>query len=188
MKSTLLERFTAKYIVDPNTGCWLWVAGKFNDGYGTILGDDGKVKRAHRVAYELYKGPITDGQQVCHRCDVRQCVNPDHLFLGTASDNVQDKVSKGRQAKGEGHGIAKLTESEARAIRYDSREQRAIAKDYGISQNIVGQIKRGELWAHLPGELPPKRRRVHSPETRALMSAAHRATRARRAAAREVKP
>lgn len=92
------ERFMAKISPEPMSGCWLWDAQTNHSGYGLIWtrGRQGKAVRAHRVSYELFKGPIDDGLFVCHKCDTPQCVNPDHLFLGRDIDNIHDMVSKGR--------------------------------------------------------------------------------------------
>jgi hypothetical protein len=96
---TLLERFEAKYIPVTESGCWLWEAFVDVDGYGTIW--DGRIKRsalAHRISYELYRG--NPGEfHVLHLCDVRCCVNPNHLFLGTNLDNIADRHKKGRDSK-----------------------------------------------------------------------------------------
>jgi hypothetical protein len=87
--------------------------------------------------------------QVCHHCDVRSCVNPTHLFLGTIAANMADKTAKGRQARGEGHGQAKLTDGQILEIRAAEGPQRAISARYGVSQPLIGKIQRRELWKHL---------------------------------------
>lgn len=82
---------------EPNSGCWLWTGRYGNNGYGTFGGGrKGERTGAHRLVWEITNGPIPDGLFVLHRCDVRGCVNPEHLFLGTAKDNTQDMMAKGR--------------------------------------------------------------------------------------------
>ena len=76
-------------------GCWLWQRAKTNQGYGSLV-IGGERWKAHRLAYSVFRGPIPEGLYVCHKCDVPQCVNPYHLFLGTHSDNMQDASKKGR--------------------------------------------------------------------------------------------
>lgn len=86
---------------------------------------------------------------VCHHCDNPPCCNPNHLFLGTALHNSDDKVSKRRHVFGEGHHKAKLTDDQIRAIRADTRMQIEIAPAYGVTQGLIGMIKRREIWSHI---------------------------------------
>jgi len=81
-----------------NNPCWEWTAGKFTDGYGCFH-FEGKEIGAHRVAWMLHNGPIPEDRMVCHTCDNPGCVNPSHLFLGTATDNNHDRDRKGRGHK-----------------------------------------------------------------------------------------
>ena len=79
------------------SGCWIWMAACYRSGYGEIS-FMGRARPAHRVSWIIHNGPIPDGLCVCHRCDVRQCVNPAHLFLGTKQDNTLDMHAKGRDS------------------------------------------------------------------------------------------
>lgn len=115
-------------------------------GYGVAW--NGKYVRAHRLAYELYRGPIPQSLCVLHRCDIKVCVNPDHLFLGTQQDNMRDMVLKGRinAAPFKNTRSAKITAEAARAIRFDQRNPRIIAAEHGIARNTVYGIKLGRCW------------------------------------------
>ena len=139
-----------KQTIKSESGCWLMVPG--SRGYSKIK-FLGRTEAAHRVSYELYNGSVPVGMMVCHRCDVRNCVNPDHLFLGTALENMQDKVQKGRHKgakSGENHHKAKLTEWQVEEIRKrlgHGETQSAIAKDYGTTQSTISHIKRRRNWS-----------------------------------------
>lgn len=94
-------RFMSHVLTEPNTGCWLWTAALNRGGYGKVVLRHPETKQrrhftAHRWSYELFVGAIPDGTCVCHKCDVRCCVNPDHLFLGDHQSNAADREIKGR--------------------------------------------------------------------------------------------
>lgn len=110
------DRFHAKYIPEPNSGCWLWDGCITSAGYGRMR-VGGRPSLAHRASYEMHVGPIPPGMLVCHKCDVPGCVNPQHLFLGTQRDNMADMKSKGRASTGERHPRAKLTDFEVATLR-----------------------------------------------------------------------
>lgn len=134
------ERFWSRVI--KTDGCWLWQWTVNQYGYGLIQ-IDGRLKRAHRVAWEWTNGPIPAGMVICHRCDTPACVNPDHLFIGSHADNVADKMAKGRCPRGERAGSAKLTDEQAEDIRRARARGElcaAIAARLGISITTVSQI------------------------------------------------
>lgn len=141
------ERFMSYVHPEPNSGCWLWVGANRGNGYGAFW--HGFPQKAHHVAWEMFCDQPRGNLCVLHRCDVRCCVNPRHLFLGTHADNNKDRAAKGRSAntKGERHPGRKLDVDQVSAIRTDPRSQRKIAADFGISQVQVSSIKRGKSWA-----------------------------------------
>ena len=145
-----LENFFDKVIPEPNSGCWLFDGYLDKKGYGNLRVNN-KIKYPHRVFYELFVGPIPNGIEVCHKCDVPCCCNPKHLFLGTRKENMEDAAKKNRMArqKGEKHGLCKLTEEQVLAIRNDTRTVRAIAIDYNVSYSQISNIKRKKVWTHI---------------------------------------
>lgn len=141
--------------------CWIWEGSKhIQFGYGVLKfgGRKGKLLLAHRISYEIHTGEIPHGYCVLHKCDNPPCVNPNHLFIGTRTDNALDKVSKGRQSftpgvKGSKSPNAKLTDGDVLFIRstYSPRKVSAdtLAKKFGISKRAVLRIIHRVTWNHI---------------------------------------
>jgi len=148
---SVFEYIELRYTVDQDTGCWIWNGVKDGGGYGRVHYIKYGFRSAHRLSYNTYKGTIPENVCVCHKCDVRSCVNPDHLFLGTNIDNLKDRDSKGRQAKGINNGTSKLVEKEVLEIRKLKGHMRQIdiAKLYNIHTDTVYRIWIGRTWKHL---------------------------------------
>lgn len=138
--------------LDMETGCLLWLGTLDHDGYGVIQ-EGRRQYRVHRLVWERANGPIPQGVRVLHRCDVRRCYHLGHLFLGTDTENMADRHAKERDARGEGHGRARLTEADVRAIRAlyaeGAASQQALANRYGVSQNSVSALIRRKTWRHV---------------------------------------
>lgn len=148
--------------VEKTDTCWLWVGAKSKAGYGKIARtENGKRKHypAHKFAYLLLKGPISDGLFVCHNCPGRDnpaCVNPEHLWLGTHSDNIKDAYKKGtaksnlKPRLGSQNNAAKLTEEKVIHIRnlYSSGKysQYNLADIFGVTQTTICAIVKGKIW------------------------------------------
>lgn len=132
-------------------GCWLWASAKDSFGYPLIKRSDGAQIRAHRLSYEMHKGAIPAGHFVCHKCDNKGCVNPDHLFAGTHQQNMDDMVSKSRAFRhiGEKNYSAKLTPEQVIAIRGESGSCAKIGKKYGVSEMAISKIRRNITWRHV---------------------------------------
>lgn len=135
---------------EPNSGCWLWTASLGDHGYGQIA-KDGRPQTTHRISYEMHFGPIPDDKWVLHKCDTRSCVNPDHLWLGTAKDNTIDMYSKDRHSRpiGEKAPTAKLTTEDVKTIRTLTGTSEEIGRLYGVSGHQIGLIRRKQSWAHV---------------------------------------
>lgn len=140
----------AKVRVMPRSGCWLWQGYINPGGYGVISMPGKKSRSAHRIAWTLFHGAIPAGLMVCHRCDIRECVNPDHLFLGTVAENAADMKRKGRSRSGERNARAKLKLKQVTRIKEllarPGARARTIAKRYNVSISTISAIKRGKIW------------------------------------------
>ena len=143
-KGTLEQRFWSH--VNVKRGCWLWTRQTYNGcaylavgkgEYGT------KMIKAARMAWTLMRGPIPEGLCVLHHCDNPMCMNPEHLWLGTFADNSRDMRLKGR-------GRTKLTQDDVQAIRNIPGTHREIAKQFGVSHRMIGDIINNKWWRHIP--------------------------------------
>lgn len=148
------QRFWAR--TDRSGECWLWTGSTRAYRYGSVRwGPQWRVEAAHRVAWELTYGTIPKELEVCHRCDVPLCIRPDHLFLGTQADNMQDCVQKGRRdtmPRGERHHKAKLTATDVRSIRSRHAEGEtltALGREYGVTKENLHSVVTRETWRHV---------------------------------------
>lgn len=146
---TISERLLEKAEPEPNSGCWLWTGAINSHGYGHLHA--GRLFRVHRLAYELFVGEIPPGKWVLHKCDVRHCVNPAHLFLGDVLTNNRDAIRKGRSPFGQRHGQAKLRDEDIPEIRrlIATKSQTEIAKQFGVSRSSIRQVLYGSGWRHV---------------------------------------
>lgn len=156
--------------VDRTGTCWIWTGPKTGNGYGAIREDYPSRKQvaAHRASWVVHFGMIEPGFLICHHCDTPLCVRPDHLFIGTTQDNSDDKIAKGRDARGGQHGRrlhperyprgsavtgARLTDDAVRTMRHRYADGGmtlgGLGREYGISKQTVWKIVRGLAWAHV---------------------------------------
>ena len=173
MADSLKERLLRNF-KENERGCWVWQLAIGSHGYG-VMNWRGKSQTVHRLVWLCFRGEIPENLFVCHTCDNRACFNPDHLFLGTQKDNMDDAVRKGRQAKGarqgththpesrateEKHGTAthpgccarKLNEDDVREIRYLDIEgfpRKAIAEKFNVTKAMISTILTGKTWKHV---------------------------------------
>lgn len=138
------------------SGCWEWNGSILANGYG-CLGIDGKTEYSHRASFIAFKGPIPKSMDVCHTCDNRKCVNPDHLFSGTRKDNMQDCKAKGRTNKkgigsGSKIGTSKLIEADIPAIFAlvkSGKNFTEVGKIYLITRHSISNIINRKTWRHI---------------------------------------
>ena len=156
------ECFEKRVMPEPMSGCHLWLGALAHFGYGIFYYSKNGVRlsdRAHRVAWVMIHGPIPIGLNVLHKCDTPSCVNSDHLFLGTHSDNVADMVRKGRQARGKDHGLkvggenhskAKLSAAQVIKIREEYEPEvttcGTLARKYGVTRQSIFDIIARKTW------------------------------------------
>lgn len=178
IKQKDIDRFLTHVAKNSLGGCWLWTAARRGAGYAAFNVRSRPID-GHRFSYAAFRGPIPEGIHVCHTCDVRHCVNPDHLFLGTARDNMQDAKRKGRMSppprnipwtarfpervhRGSKNANAIITEAQALQIlqqKAAGKNRSEIAAELGIKRSQVDDIVNGRAWRHvhaLPGAPTPE--------------------------------
>lgn len=171
MRESTLDTFWERVnVASDSQSCWLWTGTLTYNGYGKFY-FKGRTWRAHRFAYANCVVAIPSGVYVCHTCDVRACVRPSHLFLGTAADNIRDGSAKGRMAKAVGgrhgsrthpnrvprgerhHHSILTTEKVLEILQYMEATprptQKELAKQYGVSETAINQILKGTRWKHV---------------------------------------
>lgn len=143
----MIKRFKDKYKENPNTGCWEWTASTFGkNGYGQFSIKEEKITVAHRASWFMHYGKIPHDMCILHKCDVRRCVNPKHLFIGTKKDNAIDAIKKGRfpnnvWSRDEKNISAKLTNLQVKKIRLDSRSNKKLSEIYGVCVKTIFNLK-----------------------------------------------
>lgn len=143
-----LTRFWSK--VDKKRGCWLWIDELDKNGYGRFSVCNYPYF-AHRISFTIEKSCPGD-LNVNHTCDNPRCVNPEHLWLGTQKDGMNDKIAKNRQSKGESHGNHILTEKQVGEILESDIKRTLLAKKYGVHASTITEIKRDQGWKHIEGK------------------------------------
>lgn len=144
-EGTIEKRLWSRVNKSDPSGCWIWQGGHTTFGYGAIT-HNGTVRHAHTVAYELTYGPIPPGKHCCHTCDNPGCVNPAHLFVGTNTENVADRVSKGRSA-------SQLSANDVITIRRalaNGESPSAISARYNVTYATIYAVGRRINWRHVP--------------------------------------
>ena len=149
-KRDIIHRILENISINEN-GCWEWNKSKSKSGYAKIW-YRGSTMRGNRVSYLAFIGDIPEGILVCHHCDNRSCINPDHLFLGTHKDNCHDSIQKCRHAHGEKSSKSKLKSEHITEIRklYSSGiSQEKISKKYNVNQSCISSIILKKTWNHI---------------------------------------
>ena len=132
--------------------CWEWMRSTTGKGYGAIYFKERKY-RTHRIAHELFNGPIPFGKMVCHKCDNPRCCNPDHLYIGDASTNLKDAMKrqgfKNPCQRGIENHRAKLNDDKVLEIRASSDSYSTLARRYGVALSTIYGVKTFKTWRHV---------------------------------------
>lgn len=147
------ERIETKVLRIPEAGCWVWMGSTQVRGYGELISNKRK-HLAHRASYEAFVGKIPKGMYVCHACDNMACVNPNHLFLGTQKQNLQDMANKGRSTRGVKNPMAKLTEEQVKEIKQEfavGKTDVELSMQFNISRSTIYGIRNRRLWSYING-------------------------------------
>lgn len=139
------EFLAARAARSSETGCLVWQGSKNPDGYGTTKFLR-RTHSVHRLAWIAHKGPIAPGFHVCHRCDNRLCLEPEHLFLGTPQQNTQDMIAKGRSAGFGGKRLALDSVATIKRRLLNGERVRDLAAEANVSPSTISDIKRGLTW------------------------------------------
>ncbi len=150
MKNFDADKWFWKYVDKRSDNeCWEWVGYKTHKGYGQISRWAGIPRsNAHRVSYKIHFGEIGEKILVCHKCDNRKCVNPEHLFLGTPKENMHDKINKNRSAS-TGRLLNKNIVLDIRNLRENGVKYKELAERYNVSQNTIYDICKVNTWKNL---------------------------------------
>ena len=149
---SVLERFIKHLAKEPHGKCWVWVGASMKRGYGVMMVKPGSPSGAHQVAWELAYGPIPRDKFVLHDCDNPRCIRPSHLWLGTAQDNSDDMVKKGRQVVGEkvvGHKLKVSEVLEIRRLFAKGWRRQALSKKFSVSPGMIFLIVTRRSWKHI---------------------------------------
>lgn len=153
LSEDLISLFKERVMLPIYTTCHYWTGSLDDNGYGRIkfCRDGRKITYfAHRISYQLNNGDVPSHLSVCHKCDNPACVNPDHLWLGTLEDNLDDRNKKGRARYAFGEQKSKFKESQILAILKDTRDCRSISIDHpGMTPDNVRAIKKRKSWRHV---------------------------------------
>lgn len=162
VNTPVIERIMKRVVMIPLSGCWIFTGALNEAGYGMVgLGGRGDgIDRVHRIMYREHVGDIPAGLFVCHRCDVRSCCNPHHLFAGTNAENMRDCRAKGRASTpprnthlvGESHYASKMLESDIKEIRRlfsVGEKQSEISRRFKINSGSVNRIVKMKSWKHI---------------------------------------